>query len=334
MEKRATKGLTATGVKTIAMICMFIDHAAASVYQGLLYSKLFSNGFPFDGSLSLMDAITTNYHGPLYLFFRAIGRVSFPIYCFFIVEGFKYTHSRGKYLLRLIIFAFISEIPFDLAIFGRFIYAKYQNVYFTLALGLAMIWMIDTLWEKQIQQHFKVLLAIGATLLGGFNLGKLLYRYALDSVFPSEMNPNAAFTGTVVTTVIVVAVLIAVLYYIKKKDIAYRISVIMCAAGAACMVADQTMFLEIQTDYGALGIITILLMYLFRNRKMISISAGTGFLAVMNVSEIPCIAAIPIILLYNGKRGNYNRYIFYIFYPAHLLLLGVICLIMNLHPMG
>ena len=332
MEKE--KGLTAAGVKTIAMICMFIDHAAASVYQGLFYSKIFSGGSFFDEGVNFFDALTANINAPLYLLLRAIGRISFPIYCFFIVEGLKYTHSRWKYLLRLIIFALISEIPFDMAIFGRVIYASYQNVYFTLALGLAMIWMIDALWEKQIQQHFRVLLAIGASLLGGFNLAKLLYSYVLEGFISGKINTNAAFTGVTVTTVIATAVVISVLYYIKKKELAYRISLIMCAAGAACLIADQTMFLHIQTDYGALGIITILLMYLFRNKKPVSISSGTGFLALMNVSEVPGLAAIPVIMLYNGKRGKYNKYIFYIFYPAHLLLLGVICLILNLTPMG
>ena len=206
MEKE--KGLTAAGVKTIAMICMFIDHAAASVYQGLFYSKIFSGGSFFDEGVNFFDALTANINAPLYLFLRAVGRISFPIYCFFIVEGLKYTHSRWKYLLRLIIFAFISEIPFDMAIFGRIIYASYQNVYFTLALGLAMIWMIDALWEKQIQQHFRVLLAIGASLLGGFNLAKLLYSYVLEGFISGKINTNAAFTGVTVTTVIATAVVI------------------------------------------------------------------------------------------------------------------------------
>ncbi len=334
VEKK--RGLTASGIKIIAMICMFIDHAAASVYQGLLYSKIFETGFPFDVGYSLYDAITTNIHGPLYLLLRAIGRVSFPIYCFFIVEGFKYTHSRWKYFLRLLIFAVISEVPFDMAIFGKFIYALYQNVYFTLAIGLAMIWLIDTLWEKDLKQVFRVLFAIGGSVLGGFVLAIQIINAFGGLLTSAKINAdkNTVHAGVIVTTIIAVGVAIAVLYFIKKKSAAYHLSIIMCVAGAACLVSDQSMFINVMTDYGALGIITILIMYLFRKKRIVPMAAGTGFLAFMSASEVPALLAIPIIALYNGKRGKYHKYIFYIFYPVHLLLLGVICIILGLHPMG
>ena len=67
---------------------------------------------------------------------RIAGRVSLPLFCFFVAEGARRTRSRGKYALRLLAFAFASEIPFDLMLSGRPFDPLCQNVLFTLLFGL------------------------------------------------------------------------------------------------------------------------------------------------------------------------------------------------------
>lgn len=80
---------------------------------------------------------------PRALWLRFIGRCAFPIYAFLLVQGYRHTHSFGKYLGRLALFSLLSEAAFDLAFFRTFPYWDDQNVYFTLALGLGAIWCVD-----------------------------------------------------------------------------------------------------------------------------------------------------------------------------------------------
>lgn len=85
-----------------------------------------------------------------YTVFRAIGRISFPIFCFLIVEGFFHTRSHVNYLIRLAIFALLSEVPFDLAFRQTPFYWGTQNVFITLALGLFAIFCLEEMNNRRI----------------------------------------------------------------------------------------------------------------------------------------------------------------------------------------
>lgn len=95
---------------------------------------------------------------------RFIGRIAFPIFCFLLVEGFMHTSNRKKYALRLFLFAFISELPFDLALFNSPVDWGYQNVFFTLLIGLLVIWAMDAVRKSK----FQIPLQLTAILVGGF----------------------------------------------------------------------------------------------------------------------------------------------------------------------
>ena len=66
--------------------------------------------------------------GKNYFYLRYIGRLSFPIFLFLIVEGYFKTKNYSKYLFRLFIFALISEIPFNLFRNDKIFYSSLQNV--------------------------------------------------------------------------------------------------------------------------------------------------------------------------------------------------------------
>ena len=80
-----------------------------------------------------------------------IGRMAFPIFAFQIAEGFIHTSDVKKYAKRLLVFALISEIPFDLFTISTWLNPFHQNVMFTLLLGLLAIMVIDNL-RKSIKE--------------------------------------------------------------------------------------------------------------------------------------------------------------------------------------
>lgn len=121
-------------LKTIAMVFMLIDHVAYVMLE---------RGIGLGGNLYMIDRVM-----------RSMGRIAFPIFCFTIVEGFQRTSNAGAYLKRLIIFACISEIPFDLAFRGAAFDMSFQNVFWTLAFGLAALMIYSDVfmagWKKAL----------------------------------------------------------------------------------------------------------------------------------------------------------------------------------------
>ena len=211
-----------TVLKLIACLSMFIDHLGAVCFSGMMG-------------------------------FRIIGRLAFPIYCFLLVEGAVHTHDMKKYILRMGIFALISEVPFDLAFYHRLVYTEHQNVFFTLGLGLLAIWFL----EHPIEQ-------------------------------------------------------------LDIPDVLYKLLVII----AGGLIAEF-----FNTDYGFTGIAVICIFYYLRGQPQLKYPIAAILLAAMGGVEVYAVLALIPILLYNGQRGRQTKvmqYGFYIFYPAHLLLIAAL----------
>lgn len=208
--------LSGSSLKILALLIMLIDHMGAILF-------------------------------PQYFFLRIIGRLAFPIFCFLLVEGFIHTKNVKKYALRLGIFALISEIPFDLALFNRPFDFSHQNIFFTLFIGLL--------------------------------------------------------------------VLIGIHKFKQRPWIGYCIFII------GIIIAELS-----KVDYGSFGVIIILLFYIYhQHHNLIILTLGLFIFSLLltPVEVFATLAIIPI-TLYNGKRGISLKYVFYAFYPVHLLILYLI----------
>ena len=255
MEQKS-RGISGSTLKLIAVVTMLIDHVGAVVVWRMILFNADTNGM--EGMIPY-DRLTQ-----IYMIMRYIGRIAFPIYCFLLVEGFQKTRNKTKYALRLGVFALVSEIPFDLALSSRVLEFDYQNVFFTLFIGLLTMIVME---EAQSRLESAAGSKTGGTLMIAQSLLKL----------------------------------------------------VILAAGALLAEA-------LHTDYGAMGVICILVLYLFRGNKAAQITAGCCAFLWERTAPL---AFIPI-GFYNGKRGLKLKYFFYLFYPLHLLILYLLCVALGI----
>lgn len=144
-------GLTGAVLKNTAYVTMLIDHFFVILF--LNYMRL-----------NTVDGRWNPRLEPIYRAGRAVGRISFVLFTFLIVESFFYTRSRVWFLMRLFVFALLSEIPFDLALSGTPFDWSGQNIYWTLFLGVLVLILWDYL------SHYGSVLAVAgrwAVLLAG-----------------------------------------------------------------------------------------------------------------------------------------------------------------------
>ena len=120
--------LSCNVLKLIACCIMFVDHFG----YGVIHRYMITHS---------MDILPEKYRllNTLYETCRGIGRLAFPIFCFFLVEGFMKTRSIVKYEIRLLILALVSEIPFDLGLYGKMFNWDHQNIIFTFLIALLMM---------------------------------------------------------------------------------------------------------------------------------------------------------------------------------------------------
>lgn len=221
-------------LKYIAFISMLIDHANNALITPLL-----------DGQGFLLH---------LSNLFSILGRIAFPIFVFFIVEGFFKTRNRKKYLLALLVFGLISEVPFDMFTSRTFFDPNWNNMMFTLALCLVTIWLVDILKTK-----------------------------------------------------------------INKRLLWYIVSIIIVAIFAF-------MAMQLSLDYDYHAIVVAYLFYIFYDRPILG--AGLGYLSI--IKELYSFLGFAMTLTYNGERGRQYKWFNYLFYPVHILILGLLRFYFNI----
>lgn len=169
-------GLSIFSLKIVAIITMFIDHFA----------------FLF---------VTENEQ--LYNILRSVGRLSFPIFCFVLVEGYFHTTNRLSYAIRLGTFSLISEIPYNM-MYGNIFFLQKQNVMFTLFIGFMVIWGLNLIADYRINYSKKILRHIGA---GRLNIILELIVILVGFGFAHILNSSYAENG----------VLLIMCFYVFKQ---------------------------------------------------------------------------------------------------------------------
>lgn len=98
-----------------------------------------------------------------------IGRLTFPIFAFLIVEGYFHTRNLKKYVQRLLLFAVLSEIPFNLAMGSSVIYPIHQNVLWSFLIAIGLIHWNEK--AKASRKLWKRILVGCVTVILGYILG-------------------------------------------------------------------------------------------------------------------------------------------------------------------
>ena len=257
--------MSAFSLKIIALAAMLTDHVAA------VFPEHFSLGF------------------------RAVGRLTFPIFVYLIAEGFRHTRNPKKFLLRLLAFAIISQPFYDWSM------NRARNI----AAGYGP-WHVNFLYNTNI---FYTL------LFGGMAI--VVFQWISKTILQSQPADTT----------------------ISERVATYAISALPTMG--FMWLAD---FLN--TDFGGYGVLFIFLMYIISKPKWLVLIV----FAVMNILQhralFPIILAdirrgyisvdvwfywfipatlltVPLIALYNGKRGPGLKWLFYAAYPAHLAILAV-----------
>lgn len=248
MEKKRRFEVTSFALHILAMVFMLCDHLWATVVTGNIW-------------------------------LTCVGRVAYPIFAFLTVEGYFHTKSLKLYVRRLLIFALLSEIPFNLMTGGGIFNPTHQNVLWTFLIGIGLIRLIEWARSKPHQVRRWLLVGIGV-LLG-------------------------------------------------------------------CLVAMLGM-----TDYMHFGVMMMLVFYLFRGHRWWCLLGQLVCLWYINFEMMgglvypfdllgrewlfpqqgfALLALLPV-WLYRGKQGLYNRtlkYAYYVFYPAHMLILYLLMLVLT-----
>ncbi len=113
----------------------------------------------------------------------------------------------------------------------------------------------------------------------------------------------------------------------KQWDAFFGTLVVTMAGILVMAVCGGFAELVLKTDYGFAGIFAIVAMYLLRNTRTIGFVAGVFILTIFSSStEIFALCMLYPFISYDGTRGKaLNKYVFYAFYPVHLLILAVVC---------
>ncbi|SHJ91908.1 TraX protein [Hathewaya proteolytica DSM 3090] len=224
---------------------------------------------------------------------RTIGRLSFPIFAFCIANGYKHTKNKFVYMMRLAACGVISIIPYSYVHYGYDNIKWHNNIFFTLFLGLLCIFFFENAKKKRDGLNNLINICSAVMVFVCLSLGNYLdVEYGL------------------------LGVALVLLYHFGIES---RLGIVL-----ASIWGNLLMEIEFCMSYGRFPfsnlkkLSDVFDVYFYWN-KISGFKYGIG-------QWFGMFAAIPL-CFYNGKKGyssKWVQYAFYLFYPVHLLLIGLI----------
>ncbi|MBQ3927908.1 MAG: conjugal transfer protein TraX [Clostridia bacterium] len=220
---------------------------------------------------------------PLPIFLHLVGRLAFPIFAFFIAEGFHYTHDKKKYALRLLLFSLISHVPYMMASLTFQRYGWLSLIPFATGNGIGRF----------------------------LNQGSVLFSYFIG-ILMLQVNESIRF----------------------KKWQKTLIILLLCILSFPC-------------DWSCIGSLIVLSIGSNRGRPLRQILWSALWLScyaivyvfaldrIYGFIQFGTLLSIPLLCLYNGRKSDsillnkIMRYFLYLYYPIHLLVLGIVGLLIR-----
>ena len=282
-------------IKLLALVTMVIDHSAYYLYGSSLIG-----------------------HG-LYFAMRTAGRIAFPLYAFLLVNGFEKTSDRGKYLSRLVLFAAVSQLPYTVVF-------SYENYSLPAVSGFALLWpwyvivpavlAVCAVWYFCVRRDASVI-----SLAAAFALA--VVQLSAGGVCLLGFETNVFYTLAVSLAGMSVLAMLANRPANIGQTLACLTAFIIC-----------TLCILPHSDYGWYGFALMMLLWMSRRSKPMqaavlllwSYAEYAVYIHNWAYFAAAALAVIPV-LLYNGRRGRPVKLFFYMIYPLHLAVFGMLVLV-------
>lgn len=240
-----TPNITADGLKIFAGFIMLVQSIGIIVVEkGMIQLDSYTQA---ELSQALADDSELMFIAGLGSVLQLIGGLAVPVFAFLLVEGFRHTSSYAGYLLAMVIFALLSELPYDWANSSKMVDWSGQNALVTMCICLLMLYFLRMAAQK----------------------GSILHGMAQWLI-----------------------VLCAIFW------------VTICRA-----------------EYGLCMVLLVAVFYIFYTRNILKTILG-GIISLLYVTGPLAFYAI---WFYNEERRDIvPKYVYYIFYPLHLLVLGIL----------
>lgn len=240
-----TPNITADGLKIFAGIVMLIQSIGIIVIEkGMIHLDRYTQA---ELSQALADDSNLMFLAGLGSVLQLIGGLAVPVFAFLLVEGFRHTSSYQRYLFAMIVFALLSELPYDLANSGKIVNWSSQNALVTMCICLLMLYFLRMLAKK----------------------------------------------GSIVHSLAQWLIVLCAIFWVT-----------VCRA-----------------EYGLCMVLLVAVFYIFYTRNILKTILG-GVISLLYVTGPLAFYAI---WFYNEERKDIvPKYVYYAFYPLHLIILGIL----------